>query len=155
MSVSAQGTQLYFVDPEDGTIAKVDCIVELNGLSSTVDQIEETCLDDLERRFRAGLKNPGTANFSIYPEPATGSHLRLKELFDKNAQIDWAVGWSDGYNIAPTDFDSNGWDLPATRTWNTFNGYISDFPFDFAQNSNVTSALAAQTSGRTAWIPKA
>lgn len=154
MSVSAQGTQLYFVDPEDGSINKVDCITELTGLSQTVDQIEETCLDDTARRFRAGLANPGTADFSIYPDPATGSHLRLHELFVSQVSIDWAVGWADGINIPPTDFDSNGWVLPATRTWLTFNGYISDYPFDFAQNTNVTSALAVQTSGPTAWIPK-
>ncbi len=155
MSVSAQGTQLYFVDPADGSINKVDCITELTGLSQTRDQVETTCLDDNERTYKPGLATPGTANFSIYPDPDTGSHLRLHELFVAGTTLDWAVGWSDGKDIPPTDFDSNGWVLPTTRTWLTFQGYISDYPFDFAQNSEVTSALGIQTSGPTVWIPKA
>lgn len=155
MSVSAQGTQLYFVDPETGDIGKVDCITELTGLSAQRDQVETTCLDDNERTYRPGLATPGQANFTIYPDPETDSHLRLHELFVSGDTIDFAVGWADGKDIPPTSFDSDGWTLPTTRTWNTFQGYISDFPFEFAQNTEVTSAIAIQTSGPTGWIPKA
>jgi hypothetical protein len=154
-AVPAQGSQLYFEDPDTGVISEVDCITELTGLSQTRDQIETTCLSDNERSYIAGLATPGTASFSIYPDPTSASHLRLHELATAGTTIHWALGWSDGKGIAPTDYDSNGWDLPATRTWLTFDGYISDFPFDFAQNSVVTSGLGIQTSGPTEWIPKA
>lgn len=45
--------------------------------------------------------------------------------------------------------------FPDTRTWFTFNGYVSDFPFDFAQNTVVTTEVAIQRSGDSNWIKKA
>ncbi|MBH2008258.1 MAG: hypothetical protein I8H71_01025 [Xanthomonadaceae bacterium] len=44
--------------------------------------------------------------------------------------------------------------LPATRTWFTFEGYVSDFPFDFTGNAVVSTQAAIQRSGGSAWIPK-
>ncbi|MDM3891735.1 phage tail tube protein [Pseudomonas promysalinigenes] len=44
--------------------------------------------------------------------------------------------------------------LPPTRTWFLFDGYVSDFPFDFAANAAVTTAATIQRSGGSAWIPK-
>mgnify|MGYP002130236824 CR=1 FL=1 len=44
--------------------------------------------------------------------------------------------------------------LPATRTWFTFQGFVSDFPFDFAGNAVVSTAVAIQRSGGSAWVPK-
>lgn len=44
--------------------------------------------------------------------------------------------------------------LPNTRTWFTFEGYVSDFPFDFAANTVVTTAATIQRSGGSAWIRK-
>lgn len=155
MSVKAQGTQLYFIDPDDNSVVEVACITELTGLSQSRDQIETTCLSDNERSYEAGLATPGQANFGIYPDPAEASHIRLHELAVLGTKLDWAAGWSDGKGIDPTGVDSNGFDLPTTRTWLTFNGYISDFPFDFAQNAVVTSNLGIQTSGPTTWVPKA
>lgn len=45
--------------------------------------------------------------------------------------------------------------LPDTRTWFTYQGYISDFPFDFTQNSVVSSELTIQRSGGSRWVKKA
>ena len=46
-------------------------------------------------------------------------------------------------------------DLPPTRTWFTFQGYVADFPFTFAQNTVVASTVSIQRSGGSAWIRKA
>lgn len=45
-------------------------------------------------------------------------------------------------------------DLPETRTWFVFEGYVSDFPFDFAANAVVSTAATIQRSGGSAWIRK-
>mgnify|MGYP003634253410 CR=1 FL=1 len=50
-----------------------------------------------------------------------------------------------------SDFD---FVLPDTRTWFIFEGYVSDFPFDFAANTVVTTAATIQRSGGSAWIRK-
>lgn len=52
--------------------------------------------------------------------------------------------------IAPDD----SFDLPATRTWFVFEGYVSDFPFDFAANAVVSTAATIQRSGGSAWVRK-
>ncbi len=44
--------------------------------------------------------------------------------------------------------------LPNTRTWYLFDGYVSDFPFDFSANTVVTTAATIQRSGGSAWIRK-
>lgn len=75
-----------------------------------------------------------------------------------------------GYTSAPTitlaDGDGTGasalavlgdpedFVLPPTRTWFLFDGYVADFPFDFAANAAVTSAVSIQRSGGSAWIRK-
>ena len=74
-----------------------------------------------------------------------------------------------GYTSAPTiafggpgtgasakvNWPDPGFTLPATRTWFTFQGYVSDFPFDFAGNAVVSTVAAIQRSGGSAWVPKA
>lgn len=155
MAVKTQGTQLYFVDPVGDVITEVYCITELTGLSSSRDQIDVTCLSDQERQFEAGMMNPGQANFGIYTDLKQPSHLRLHQLFVEGTKVEWAAGWSDGIGIAPTGVDSSGeFVLPTTRSWLTFNGYVSDYPFDFAQNSSVASNLGIQTSGPTVPVAK-
>ena len=50
--------------------------------------------------------------------------------------------------------DADDFVLPSTRTWFLFDGYVSDFPFDFAANAAVTTAATIQRSGGSAWIRK-
>ena len=44
--------------------------------------------------------------------------------------------------------------VPTDRTWNVFEGYVSGFPFNFALNSVVQSAVSIQRSGEAFWYPK-
>ena len=56
---------------------------------------------------------------------------------------------------AKVNWPDPGFTLPTTRTWFTFQGYVSDFPFDFAGNTVVSTVAAIQRSGGSAWVPKA
>jgi hypothetical protein len=151
MAVKTQGTELYFIDPADNSVNKVDCPTSFDGPSAPMEQIETTCLDSPGRTYVAGMPNPGSATMTIYSDPSSATHLRLYEL--KGETLDWAIGWSDGLGIAPTA-DSSGFTLPATRTWNTFEGHVADFPFTFGLNAVVTSNLSVQVSGDPQWVPK-
>lgn len=44
--------------------------------------------------------------------------------------------------------------LPNDRTWSTFQGYVSGFPFNFSANSVVQSTVSIQRSGETFWYTK-
>jgi hypothetical protein len=155
MAVLAQGTELYFVDPENFQVIEVGCVTTLTGISSPRDQIEVTCLDSTGREFVPGLPSPGNAQFTINFDPSDASHIRLHELFEDEAitTMSWVVGLSDG-TAAPSGADSSGFTLPATRTWLQFDGYLSDFPFDFALNTVVTNNIGIQVSGRPVLIAK-
>lgn len=158
MSILAQGTQIYFIDSAASTVEviAIDCATAFNPGGNPADQIEDTCLEDTTRSYQPGLRTPGQAALTINADPTNESHLRLYELsiLDPAPTLKFAVGWSDGTSAPTLDSTGEDFDLPADRTWFTFDGYVSDFPFDFAQNTVVTSAVTIQRSGASAWIPK-
>lgn len=171
MAVLTQGTEVYALVPVldssgvatgDFEVMEIECATAFSPGGNPADQIEATCLSDTVRQYLRGLRTPGQASLTVNADPRNDSHYRLWQLSESDAQIDqdiaFAVGWSDGTGIDPTAMqDSNGdwdFDLPTTRTWFVFRGYVSDFPFDFAANTVVTSAATIQRSGGSVWIRK-
>jgi len=149
--MKTQGTELYAIDPADGSLIAVGCVTSIDGIDVQVEQNEVTCLEDLVRRYEAGLGTPGTASFGIYTNPADPTHVRLHQLKVAGTSLKWAVGWSDGTGIDPTvdgtsvgDYDFN---LPSSRSWITFEGFMNSFPFSFQQNASVQSNVGIQVSG--------
>jgi hypothetical protein len=63
-------------------------------------------------------------------------------------------GAGTGATAAAELAESNDFVLPTGRTWYVFDGYVSDFPFDFSANTVVTTAATIQRSGGSAWIRK-
>lgn len=155
MSILAQGTQIFFIDPADDSVVTVECATTFNPGGAPADQIEDTCLEDQERSYRRGLRTPGQASMTINADPRNASHVRMHELSEDDTveTMKWAVGWSDGTDL-PTVDSVGDFVLPTTRTWFIFQGYIADFPFDFAANTVVTTAVSIQRSGGSAWIKK-
>jgi hypothetical protein len=152
MALKTQGTQLYFIDPDTFAVTTVGCVTALTGLTAARDQIETTCLDSTARTYVSGMATPGAAQFTINFDPTDDSHVRLHELYVEGADLDFALGWSDG-TAAPTS-DSTAFTTPTTRTWVLFSGFISDLPFDFALNTVVTSNVSVQVSGFPTLVPK-
>jgi len=153
MAVKTQGTDLYFIDPYDDSVNKVGCVTSISGINAARDQIEVTCLDSAARLYEAGLGTPGQATFGINFDPQDESHVRLHELYVAGDKMNWALGWSDG--TAPPTADSDGEVVAdSARSWITFNGYISDLPFDFALNAVVSSSVSVQVSDFPALVPK-
>jgi len=147
MGINVQGSNLYFIDPESGGgITEVGCVTTLDGLTASRDQNDVTCISDEARRFEAGLLTPGAATFTILFDPTDDSHVRLHELYRAGTTLKWALGLSDG-TAPPSGVDSDGeFTLPATRSYITFDGYISDFPWSFTVGQKVTNNLSIQVS---------
>jgi len=155
MAILSQGTKIYFIDPSDDSVVTVKCATTLTPGGNPSDQIETTCLEEFSRSYLPGLRTPGQATIGLNADPSVPSHVRMGELAEQNPQevLKWTVGWSDGTE-APTVADGD-FVLPDTRTWFSFQGYISDFPFDFAQNTVVTTSVTVQRSGASSWTQKA
>lgn len=160
MSVKTQFTDLYFLDPDGEVVTEVGCVTTIGGITAARDQLETTCLNSVGRTYEAGMATPGAATFGINFDPADPSHVRLHELYVLGTKLDWALGWGDyaaprgpGLGPEPT-VSSGGLVVPPTRSWLTFNGYISDLPFDFALNAVVASSVSIQVSDFPVLVPK-
>ncbi len=108
MSMKTQGTQLYAIDPADDSILGVIAVTSIDGIDSQVDPIDVTPLEAMAREFEAGLKSPGAATFGINVDPRIPSHLRLHRLKTAGTTLQWAIGFSDGLNTAPTVIADQG-----------------------------------------------
>lgn len=64
-------------------------------------------------------------------------------------------GTGTGATATATLADRPTFVFPGDRTWFTFQGYVADFPFDFSQNTVVTTEVSIQRSGDSNWIKKA
>ncbi len=84
-------------------------------------------------------------------------HLGCNEnLTAGGARIGWADGTDEPTVATSSDPDAvDGLSLPDTRTWYVFQGYVSDFPFDFQANTVVQTSATIQRSGQGVWVPKA
>lgn len=147
-----QGTDMYAIDPRNGDLLDIGCVTSIDGIDSSLDQIETTCLNSAERTYVAGLATPGTATFGINVDTQNPTHIALYEIKQLGLTLDWAIGMSDG--TAPPTADSDGFVLPTTRSWVTFQGFMNAFPFTFALNSVVQSSIGIQVSGAQALVPK-
>lgn len=152
MAVKTQGSDLYFVDPDDNSVTKVGCVTQISGINAARDQIEVTCLDSSARIYEAGLASPGTATFGINFDPQDSSHIRVHELYVSGEKVNWALGWSDGTADPTADSDGEV-EAESSRSWIVFNGYVSDFPFDVNLNAVVQSNVSIQVSDFPVVIP--
>lgn len=163
MPILSQGSQVYALvptvaDPAELEVLAIACATAFNPGGSPADQIETTCLEESDRSYLPGLRTPGAASLTLNFDPREPSHVRLFELSQMNPSpvLDWALGWSDGKDIPPTvAVAGDAFELPATRTWFAYQGYLSDVPFDLAANTVVTSTVTIQRSGAASLIPKA
>jgi hypothetical protein len=154
MSMKTQGTDLYAIDPRDNTLINIGCVTSIDGIDSSIDQIETTCLNSKDREYEAGLGTPGTATFGINTDTSDPNHIKLYEIKQLGLTAKWVIGFSDG-NAAPTvDVDDDDFTLPPTRSWLAFNGFMNSFPFNFALNAIVASTVGVQVSGSQVLIPK-
>jgi hypothetical protein len=153
MAQKTQGTVLYAVDPADDSLITVGCITALSGIDTTNEQIETTCLEDSARTYLSGLATPGTATFDINFDMTDTTHTRLHALKVAGTTLEWIVGFSDG-TAAPVVDSGGTWDPPTSRSWIRFQGFMTNFPFDFQQNSVVQSSVGIQISGEPEIIAK-
>jgi len=155
MAKLTKGTQVYFIDPADGSVTEIPGVVSLNPGGTPADQIETTTLTDEAKTFLRGMRTPGQASMEINVDPSNTVHARLHELSqdDDVDYLPFAVGFSDG-TVDPTADDSDDFDQDAVaRSFYYFDGYIADFPLDFAINSVVKTTVQIQRTGQGVLVP--
>lgn len=96
MTIKTQGTDLYAIDPATKTLLVVGCFTSLDGIDTSIAQIETTCMNSTAREYEAGLAEPGSASFGLNIDPQSAAHVRLHQLKTAGTKLLWAIGWSDG-----------------------------------------------------------
>ncbi len=148
--VKTQGSELFLVDTLTSSVAavmKMTCPTGITGLGGAADQIDSTCLDDMDdKQFTRGLGNPGqvTVPFNLHPDAA--SHQTLFDLKAAGDTVGWMICLSDG-TPDPTLDSVDALVAPAGRTSFGFNAYIADVTIDVATNEIVRGTLTLQRSG--------
>ena len=150
MSKTTRGTQIYvrLQNTSGGyDMMKVGCPTSLTGLGGAAAKIDDTCLDDDEMEYSAGMPDPGPVAMPINFDQDLDSHRKLRALYRSQLKVTWVVGASDGKDIPPTVNGSGVITYPTTRTFFSFDGYVADFPIDFAVNQLQKSNMSVQRSG--------
>ena len=157
--MKTQGTELYAINPTTGAVITVGCPTSIDGIDTSIDQLETTCLNSLARTYEAGLATPGTATFGINVDPKDTSHKALHDYKIAGTTLRWAVGWSEDPGTAPTSALNSAGEYefvtPTSRSWILFEGFMNSFPFSFGLNAQVTSTVGIQVSGEPELIPAA
>lgn len=153
-TLKTQGTELFFVNPLDSNLSviKFACPTGVNGLGGPADQLDDSCLDSVDRTFKRGLGNPGQVTVPFNFIPSHFSHQDVMALKEDGRNLDWLIGFSDGTAV-PT-LDSDGDFVPPAsplRTSVEFNGYVADVNIDIATNEIVRGTLLIQRSGTPKW----
>ena len=144
MAKKTQGTQLYTIDPADGSVLEVACVLNMDGIDTTNEQRETTCLADMARTYESGLSTPGQASFQLNTDMSEDSHYRLWQLKVAGTTLPFVVGWSDGVGIAPTS--GKGVDAVTITAGGT--GYTGTPTVAFsAPPSGTTATGTVQTLG--------
>lgn len=153
MPLPTQGTKVYLKDPLTDQLLQIDCPTGLTIPSAESEQLDATCLDDLDRHFRAGLGNPGVVSLTLNFDPGSASHVRLVQLKKSRENVTWVVGLSDG-TTAPALDSAGELDLPTDRSFVSFEGYVSAVPIDAQLNAFYTMEVSVQMSGDYDLYPK-
>lgn len=154
MAMKTEGTDVYVIDPTDNTLIDIGCATGISGFGSTRTQIDTTCLQDIGQTSIAGQIQASEGTISIQFDTSNENHIKLYNLYLSGETAHWAIGLSDGIGIAPTVGTDGDFDLPETRSWITFDGYISGFPFDISLNAVITDDMTIQPSLVPVVVPK-
>ena len=151
MAIKTQGTHLYIVDPDASVgseILRIECSINIDGISAPRDQIEITCLEDVARQYESGMPTPGQMTVGVNFDPSKPSHVRIYELWSAGTKFDAAIGYSDGTAAPTLASDDESFDFPTSRSYMELKDtYVADVPQSFALNAVVTANVSLQLSG--------
>lgn len=160
MSIWTQGTQLYALGPKsDGSgvmqIIEIEKVTGVTPGSSPRKEISTTTLKEREAETSMdGLSQPGEASVAINLSTEEPSHHYLLWAYQNRIPLKWVIGMSDGWieededGIKP-ELEADEFKLSKERSWQSFNGRITDFPPELAGDDIVKYSIPVKISGRT------
>ncbi|MCH7307566.1 hypothetical protein MMO38_05320 [Acinetobacter sp. NIPH 1852] len=133
--IKVQKTQVFYFD---GTaIIPVVCAKSIDLGQDSEEDVDVTCLDSDEVDTDAGQVTPGEGSLAVDFDDENSSHLQLLALSKTvpKQTVHWYLGSSHSTD-APT-VTGGVVDLPPTRTWWEFDGYLKRAAPTFEKGQHV------------------
>lgn len=152
MALKTQGSELYFIDPNasDFPVVRLECPTGITGFGGQADQIDTTCLEDINSRSEPGIFRSGPVTVPFVLRGASEVHAGQEAMIalrDSRLTTGWFAGLSDGTALPTKDSDNANLVRPSGRSGFTFRGYVSDLTFDIGGNEVVRGTLLIQMDG--------
>lgn len=158
MNHKTQGSELYVLNTTVSPVEvlKLGQITDIGQIGGQAGKIDVTTLDDLRfKRNLSGLIDPSAGNLGVLYDQDDDA----QEFLHANAGGDnfpFAIGLSNGVGIPPTvNGSDDGFTLPSTRGWISFEASVSQDSVALAMDSIVKLSHALQLSGEYTRTPKA
>lgn len=151
MSRTTAGTEIFFVDPDTNDLIEVECVTDFTISMPAKTQLQSTCLSNKRTHtYLAGLGTPSAPSTTVWYDPDSPSHRRLRALQDAGTILRFAVGYSNGDAIPDVDPDTGEFDFTsavADRSFDEYEGFISNFEITGSVDSLYTASISIQQSG--------
>lgn len=146
MSMNAQGSAIFFINPSDDTIKQLSCPTGWTFSGETRDEIDTTCLGDSDSTFKMGIKDNGTLSSTVNYDVSQESHQLIATYLAGNTEdIRFCLAYSDGTDV-PT-VTGGEFDFPSTRSFKSFRGLVASFTETGQVNSVVSADISIRISG--------
>lgn len=142
---NAQGSRFEVEDPgTPGTFLLIPGMVDFNGPSIEVSEIDFTTMDDNQRVFGPGLGDFGSISVTNYPDLQDANIQRLFADINGRVSRNYRFGFSDDQSFLPG--------APATGTVFTFLGFVRAAPFSGGVDAPVSLGLEIRISTSPAFV---
>lgn len=128
MAVLAQGTEIFYIDPDATTgneVVKVACPKTINPGTPSTDEHDTTNLCSTAKEKFLGLTDWGTCTINVDYDSSKDSIWRLVELSEQvpRPTVKFFIGMPG--NTTPPEFDTSGHlQLSKQREWRSFEGQV-------------------------------
>lgn len=144
-----QGLEFYVLDTITSPVRalKLGNLTNLGGLGGQTSKIDKTTFDDLtHRQSLSGLVDNSDLSSQFIYDMSSEAHAFLRDNVGSSFQF--AIGYSNDFGQEPNpNASEDGFDLPNTRHWTTFEGSIASDMRNFELDSIVKFDAAIRPSG--------
>ncbi len=152
MAILAQGTEIFFIDP-DGTssekIVNITCPKTIDPGSPSTDEHDTTNLCSIAKEKLLGLTDYGTLTINVDYDEDDDSHWRLVELSEEVPRpvIKFVIGLP-GSTVQPQIDTSGEWVLDSERGWREFDGQVMSVATSFTAGEVVPGDIEISVNKR-------
>lgn len=158
MAILAQGTEIFFMDPDDYNtpstvkLVQIACPKTIDPGTPSTDEHDTTNLCSIAKEKFLGLTDYGTISIEIAYDESDESHWRLVELSEEIPRpvIKFVIGLPSENSPLPaiTGTNKDEWDLDDERGWRPFDGQVMSVAMAYNAGEVVSATVEISVTKR-------